>query len=109
MEHIYKTTFRLYSAYIQEDANLCRKKPNIGVEFINLMTKLCTKCTEKIIMNRNHLKDVHNIELPDPLDLFKGLQRDSQSKKRTRLERMWYMQGKIRKYTEILHAFMGDA
>ena len=73
------------------------------------MTKLCSKCPEKIIMNQKHLKEVHNIELPDPLDLFKGLQRDSQSKKKTWLERMWYMQGKIRKYTEILHAFMGDA
>ena len=51
--------------------NLCRYIPKIGVELLNMYTMLCPKCSEKRIMNSNHLRTVHNLGILDPLALFR--------------------------------------
>jgi len=51
----------------EENTNLCKNIPAIGVEYANLLTRICPKCPEKRIMNKRHLMEVHNLNFPDPL------------------------------------------
>jgi hypothetical protein len=86
--------------------DICKEIPNCGVEYINLMTKLCPHCPSKKIMSREHLSATHDIDLPDPTKLFVELQNSSRSRsQRTRTERMWYIQSRIKRYLNVLYEF----
>ena len=56
-------------------------------------------------MSREHLSTFHHIELPDPVKLFEELQKTSQAGRKTRIERMWYIQDRIKKFIRILYEF----
>lgn len=88
--------------------NLCRNIPAVGVEYINLLTKLCPRCSGNVIMNLGHLRVAHNIELPDPRDLFKLVHEAQDKTAGTRTYKMLLGDNFIREKVLVLNKFISS-
>jgi len=88
--------------------NLCREIPANGVTYINLLTKLCSKCSNKAIMDSAHLHNVHGVKIPEPLNLLRRLQADLGDKIDTRVSRMLEVHHQFDKIVKRIHSFLAE-
>ena len=51
------------------NTNLCKGITADDVEFINLLTKTCSRCNDNRIMSLERLYRIHKVLIPHPLDL----------------------------------------
>ena len=101
--------------------NLCRYIPKTGIELLNMYTMVCPKCPGKVIMNSNHLKVTHGLEISDPLALLRHIasqledpkpeQPDTghKQKKKSRTEKMFSAHLSISKDLEQVRKLVGKA
>jgi hypothetical protein len=87
----------------------CKEIPAVGVEYINLMTKLCPWCPAKSIMNARHLRETHNKEFPEPLILFEQVRKEQSLIKGTRVARLLLGHKRIKKRVDLLNKFLVEA
>jgi len=93
--------------------NMCKGIPAIGVELINLLTKICPFSTGKKNMNREHLAELHKIGIPNPVELFGKIQMETNNlefKKPmgTRVARLQFAHQRIKPFVERIHLFLNN-
>jgi len=86
--------------------NRCKWIPAVGIEYINLLTKLCSKCSYKVIMDTNHLRTVHDLHLPDPLELFQEVQKRIRQPGTTRIEKLSQAYTRIKEKVDMVYHFL---
>jgi len=112
-EHIYEDEL-LISEPEQLDredirkVNLCRSIPANGVELINLLTKMCPACNNSLVMNAQHLSRHHDVEIPEPLDLFRKIQRELAESEEVRVARLWRSHQIIQPYVSKIYQFLSS-
>jgi len=91
----------------EKEEDLCKGIPAIGVELINTLTMLCPKCESTKIMNAEHLKELHGLMVPDPIEMFREVQKlqNSDEGKGTRAYKMWKAYQMIKVVVDKLRGF----
>ncbi len=90
----------------EERVNTCKGIPSNGVKLINFLTKICPCCQGSCTMDLNHLREVHNLDIPDPLYLFKKIQEESDQVKGTGTLRMYCAWRRIQEYVDRINFFL---